>query len=178
MVDSGADITIMGGDLFKRVATVAKLRKKDFKPPDKVPRNYDQQPFQLDGRLDLDVSFQDKTMTTPVYVKMNAKEQLLLSEGVCCQLGILSYHPDVKPRKITKGDQPGAEGTARVPTVRVKLVQSARLPPNQSVVAEARLTDSDGHGGPLLIEAHEPLKRERGIQIIDSLVSTCDEDTV
>ena len=27
VVDSGADITTMGGDLFKRVATVAKLRK-------------------------------------------------------------------------------------------------------------------------------------------------------
>ena len=79
VVDSQADITIMGGDLFKPVATVAKLRKKDFKPPDKVPRNYDQQPFRLDGRLDLDVSFQDKTMTTPVYVKMNAKEQLTSS---------------------------------------------------------------------------------------------------
>ena len=44
VVDSGANITIMGRDLFKHVATVAKLRKKDFKPPDKVPRNYDQ-PF-------------------------------------------------------------------------------------------------------------------------------------
>ena len=65
VVDSGVDITIMGGDLFKRVATVAKLRKKDFRPSDKVPRNYDQQPFRLDGCLDLDVSFQDKTMTTP-----------------------------------------------------------------------------------------------------------------
>ena len=59
VVDSGADITIMGGDLFKRVTKVAKLW--NFKPPDKVPRNYDQQPFRLDGRLDLDVSFQDKT---------------------------------------------------------------------------------------------------------------------
>ena len=59
--------------------------------------------------------------------------------------------------------------------MRVKLVQSARLPPNQSIVAEARLTDSDGHGGPLLIE---PIKSERGIQIVDSLVSTCDEGTV
>ena len=37
-VDSGADITIIERDLFKRVATVAKLRKKNFKPPDKVPR--------------------------------------------------------------------------------------------------------------------------------------------
>ena len=96
---------------------------------------------------------------------MNANEQLLLS-GVCRQLAILSYLPDVKPCKITKGDQPSAEGTACVPTVRVKLVQSARLPPNQSVVAEARLTDSDGHGGPLLIEPNEPIKSERGIQLV------------
>ena len=49
IVDSGADITIVGGDMFKRVAAVAKLRKRDFKPPDKTPRNYDQQPFRLDG---------------------------------------------------------------------------------------------------------------------------------
>ena len=47
MVDSGADITIMGGEMFKWVAVVAKLKKKDFKPPDKTPRNYDQQPFHL-----------------------------------------------------------------------------------------------------------------------------------
>ena len=63
-------------------------------------------------------------------------------------------------------------------TVRVKLVQSARLPPNHSNAAEARPTNSDGHGGPLLIEPNELIKKERGIQTIDSLVSTCDEGTV
>ena len=40
IVDSGADITIMGGTAFKQVASVAKLRKRDFKQPDKIPRNY------------------------------------------------------------------------------------------------------------------------------------------
>ena len=29
---------------------------------------------------------------------MDAKEQLLLSEGVCRQLEIIQYHPDVVPR--------------------------------------------------------------------------------
>ena len=38
--DTGADISIIGGNLFKNVATVARLRK-DFKPTDKAPRNYD-----------------------------------------------------------------------------------------------------------------------------------------
>ena len=80
--------------MFKEVAAVAKL-KKNFRKPDKTPRNYDQQPFSLDGVMDLEVTFGDKTMHTPVYIKMNAYDQLLLSEGVC-QLGIESYHPDVE----------------------------------------------------------------------------------
>jgi len=99
IVDSGSDITILGGEIFKKVATVARLHKRDFKPPDKTPRNYDQQTFTLDGRIDVDVTFQDKVMKTPVYVKMDAPEELLLSEGICRQLGILSYHPHVEPRQ-------------------------------------------------------------------------------
>ena len=35
VVDSGSDITILGREMFKRVATVGQLHKKDFKPPDK-----------------------------------------------------------------------------------------------------------------------------------------------
>ncbi len=96
IIDSGADITIIGGILFKKVAAVAKLKKKDFKKPGKTPRTYDQKPFKLDGRMDLDISFGDKTMCTPISINMNAKEQLLLSEGVCHQLGIVTYHSDVQ----------------------------------------------------------------------------------
>ena len=95
VIDSGADITIVGGDLFKRVAAAARLKKKNFKKPDKVPKTYDRRTFALDGRMDLDVSFNGVTMNTPVYIKLDAPEQLLLSEGVCQQLGIISYHPDI-----------------------------------------------------------------------------------
>ena len=96
VIDNGADITIIGGSLFARVASAAHLKKRDFKKPDKTPRNYDQRPFTLDGRMDLDIKFQGKTMCTPVYIKMDSHEQLLLSEGVCRQLGILTYHPSVE----------------------------------------------------------------------------------
>ena len=68
LVDTGADITIMGSELFKKVAAVAGLKKRQFKPADKQPHTYDRHQFKLDGRLDLDVSFNDKTMHTPVYV--------------------------------------------------------------------------------------------------------------
>ena len=36
-VDTGTDLTIMGGDMFKQVAAVARLRKKVFQPADRTP---------------------------------------------------------------------------------------------------------------------------------------------
>ena len=96
LIDTGADITIIGGKLFERVATVARLRKRHFKKPDKIPRTYDQKTFTLDGRMDLEITFDDKTMCTPVYIKMDAADQLLLSEGVCRQLGVVTFHPKVE----------------------------------------------------------------------------------
>ena len=96
VIDTAADISIMGGEMFKKVAAVAKLRKRDFKTTDKTPYNFDGKPFRLDGKLELDVSFGDRTMKTDVYIKMDTSEQVLLSEGVCRQLGIVTYHPDVE----------------------------------------------------------------------------------
>ena len=97
VIDSDADITIINADLFKNIEATAKLRKKAIKQPDKVPLpyTYDQKPFQLDGHIDLDISSDGCTMCTPVYAKMDAKDQLLLSEGVCSQLHILTYYPAV-----------------------------------------------------------------------------------
>ena len=109
IVDSAADITIMGGNAFKQVAAAAKFKKKDFKPPDRVPHNYDRRPIHLDGWVNLDVEFLDKAMNTPIYIKMDAHEQLLLSEGVCQQLGIISYHPEVQafpPKKESENSPP------------------------------------------------------------------------
>ena len=98
LIDSGAKITIMGGELFKKVATVNRLKKKDFKP-DKIPKTYSRETFTLDGVMELHVSFGERTMKTSVYIKMDAYDQLLLSEGVCRQLGIISYRSDVHPGK-------------------------------------------------------------------------------
>ena len=99
-----------------KVTAVVKLRKKDFKPADKTPYNYDKKPFQLDGKLELDVSFQDCTMTTDINVRMDVSEPPLLSERVCRQLGIVTYYPEVN------ASQPLAQevGTAvSIPTMKV-----------------------------------------------------------
>ena len=160
IVDSAADITIMGGKLFKQVANVARLHKKDFKPADKTPCTYNRQPFHLDGRVDLDIVFCDKTMRTPVYIKMDAPDELLLSEGVCRQLDIVTYHKDVCPRKT------GEEQKA-VKTVRVNLVQTVRFLPHQSITVQVKI---DGKEGTLLVEPDNELEAVTGVQVEDTLV--------
>ena len=35
--------------------------------PDKTPRTYDQKPLTLDGRMDLEVQFEDNAVHTPIY---------------------------------------------------------------------------------------------------------------
>ena len=63
---------------------------------------YVHEPFTLDGMMEQDIAFREKTIRTPVYVKMDAHDQLL-SEGVCHQLGILLYHTDVEVWRYKKG---------------------------------------------------------------------------
>ncbi len=119
IIDSGADITIIGGSLFKKVAAVAKLKKKDFKKADKTPHTYDQKPFSLDGRMELDITFQDKAIKTTVYIKMDAHDQLLLSERVCRQLGVISYHSEVEKwrgGRLKRKEASTEKSTAQVPT--------------------------------------------------------------
>ena len=129
VVDTAADITIMGGKLFALVAASARLKKKDFRKPDKVPRSYDRRVFQLDGCMELDVTFEGTTLTTTVYIKMDAFDQLLLSEGVCRLLGIVTYHPSLVARRPRAHKE---EVAPLVPSIRVHLVQSLKIPPNCS----------------------------------------------
>ena len=65
VIDTGADITIMGGELFDQIAAAAHLRK-DFRKSDKTPRTYVREPFCLDSCTDLDISFNEKITRTTV----------------------------------------------------------------------------------------------------------------
>ena len=134
VINSGADITIMGPDLFKGVTAAARLKKSAFRKPDKVPYMYDHQPFTLHGKLDLNISFDDVSMHTTV--KMDARDPLLLSEGVCHQLGIISYHPSVCPPIPSCAETVGPpDQDTKVPAVHMQQVQSVRLPPLTATIA-------------------------------------------
>ena len=167
-MDTGADITVMGSELFKKVAAVAGLKKRQFKPADKQPHTYDRRQFKLDGRLDLDVSFNDKTMYTPVYVKMDAYDDLLLSEGVCWQLGIVTCHLHVESnRSNAVVDKP----TLLIRSIRISLVDSVRLAPHSSTLTSVKLEASD-LSGPLLLEqtCHLAEQGYDGLEVAKSLV--------
>ena len=101
LIQMGSDIMIVKGELFKHVAAAARLQKKRFKPPDKSPCMYSNQPFHLGGRMDLQLLFGEKDLVTPVYIKMDAPNSLLLSEGVCHQLNIVCYHQCVQPHRTS-----------------------------------------------------------------------------
>ena len=202
IIDSGADITIMGGVLFKKVAAVARFRKRELKRPDKKPRNYDHTPFTLDGRIDMDVTFDGRAMRTPVYIKADAHDQLLLSAGVCRQLGIFQYHPDVEPwrggrRQNRASCGSGARGettrltpentssnsgrtmhqsrvpVVEVPTVRIRTIQSVRLLPHQGALVAVQVEGGE-HLGKSGVALLEPSQPDPLLCVQDSLLQVQD----
>ena len=165
VIDSGADITILGGELFRRVAAVARLKKSQLKKSDKVPRTYDRRTFTLDGKMDLDISFGGTTMRTPVYIKMDAPEQLLLSEGVCRQLDIISYHPGVVPKpQTTQGHQVETPSLAEseVTKTRGDGTKTQGQPMHQSGVRKKPQPDDTHEGDQPRLETRNPTSGVEG----------------
>ena len=198
IIDTGADITIMGGELFKKVAFTAKLRKKNFHKPDRTPHTYDRKPFQLHGKIELEIAFAGKTLLTSVYVKMDAHDQLLLSEGVCSQLGILEYHKDVWPGRdlhstVTSQtadiDQTNQEtnavqcsqGTADrtgVPptrTYQVRLQRPVTIPANKVVSVPVEVEEDCFRVGPLLLECDESIAKNCGLTVEETFFQPTEE---
>ena len=177
IIDTAADITIVGGRLFKRIATIARLKKKDLKPPDKKPRTYDQRTFTLDGRMDLDITFDGRTMCTPVYIKMDAQDQLLLAEGVCRQLGIVNYHPEVETWRggsKVRDSSNSSDGIVTVPLVRVSMLQSVRVLPHHSTLVTVKVDGEITTSGSLLLQPEESMA---GLLVEESLVTVQNDST-
>ena len=72
-----------------------------------------------------------------IYIKMDAHDQLLLSEGVCSQLGIWEYHKNVWPGRELGTDVLNTSGEAAVTlvrTFRVSLSEPVIICANKSTV--------------------------------------------
>ena len=172
VVDTGADISIMGAELFKTIAAATRMTKKCLKPVDKSAFTFDHKPIRLDGKLELDIVFDGKTLCTPIYLKMDSTDQLLLSEGVCRQLGIVSYHPSVLAKKRSTATE---KSPVRVPMVRVSLLESVSVPPQRCITAKAKLEGGEGLEGPVLLEqALDSSTATAAVRLTDSLLNRVD----
>ena len=70
---------------------------------------------------------------------------------MCRQLGIVVYHPSIEQTKVPNKD---SDANALVPTIRVCLVQSLRLPPNRGAVVPVCCEGNvEQCQQPLLVEA-------------------------
>ena len=124
----------------------------------------DQKPFSLEERMKLDVKFCDKKMKTTIYVKINAHDQLPLSEGVCHQLGIVQYHPDVCVWQASKQTE------LPVPQVKlsdIKVARKVRVLPQQCSVVSVKLIGVHNSQDSLLLE---PVNLDGGLQVEPTLI--------
>ena len=179
VIDTGADITIMGGELFKKIAKAARLKKRDFKQEDRTPCTYDRKQFKLHGRMDLQVVFDGNMLVTPIYIKMDAHDQLLLSEGVCSQLGILEYHKNVWPGRELLSDSPTSSGGAAVPLVRtfhVCLSELVTIPANKGTVVSVHVEmDKAANPVSLYLEGNGAVCKNTGLIIDRALLQPSDD---
>ena len=101
VIDSGSDITIVGGELFKYVATIARLRKSQFHKPDKIPKTYNGRTFTLDGVKDLDITFSGVTMKHP-----HMSKQLRQSRSSLVRANVGSYGLSITTQMLRTGGEP------------------------------------------------------------------------
>ena len=57
IIDTGSDITIISGNMFKIVIVKAGLKKEEFKTANKQAFTYNKQWITLDGQMDVNTSF-------------------------------------------------------------------------------------------------------------------------
>ena len=101
--------------------------------------------------MDLEIIFIGKVLHTPIYIKMDAHDQLLLSEGVCSQLGFVEYHQNVWPGRTL----PSTLDTSVVAR-QVRVLRSTAVPAGRAVRVAVNVSDSNGQSNcsPLVFFSH------------------------
>ena len=58
MIDTGSEISIISGELFKTIIDTAQLRSETLKPADRRACAYNEQLISLDGQMDVTIAFE------------------------------------------------------------------------------------------------------------------------
>ena len=93
MVDTGASATILSFEQFKRISQKADIPVSALSAPDVVLRDYSQRPIPVGAKVELELSFNSKSMVAPVYVRGSGSaesEACLLGTNVVIPLGMMA----------------------------------------------------------------------------------------
>ena len=115
-------------------------------------------------------------MRTPVYIKMDAQEQLLLSEGACSQLGLVTYHTEVSgTNSHTPSVTKDKSHHANVPMVSVPLVKSTHILPHSTTSVKVRIMTDSLYPQQFLVESDQNMESTFGVQLADALLEPSED---
>ena len=101
MVDKGSSATILSFDLFKRIGKKANIPVSALSAPDVVLRDYNQRPIPIGAKVELELSFNGKSVVVPVSVQGSGRtesEAYLLGTNVVIPLEMMAPAGGVEPK--------------------------------------------------------------------------------
>ena len=128
MVDTGSSATILSFELFKKIGKSANIPVTALSKPDVVLRDYNKRPV---AKVELTVRFEDRSVTTPVYIRASGSDELetcLLGTNVIFPLGLMQPAAGV----CHKEDGHASTGS-------VCLVQAKRVPVRMGTYLDAKV---------------------------------------
>ena len=98
--------------------------------------------------MDVTISFESHNIKTIIYVKLQAPDQLLLSESVCRELGIVKYHSlvdsaesEVMEESHSRQKEKENDNKSENTTAKVKMIHTVRIPANHAAVVPIQVVD-------------------------------------
>ena len=120
--------------------------------------------------MDLEIIFDGRTMRTPIYIKMDAADQLLLSEGVCRQLGVVTFHPNVEQWRGRSKRAQKNPATSSTPQESENPPSAASNPETHDSSSSSSSTETPGSTEPsATTEAKVPAVRVNRVQSVHLL---------
>ena len=138
LVDPGSSATIMSFNLFQKIGKAAHIPASALQKPDVALRDYSQNSIAIGACVHLAISFQDLSITTPVYIYPNESvhsEQCLLGTNVVIPLNLMVPHANLVPHPSASESPHSYPAT----TAMIQLVKAARIPARTGIVVDAVL---------------------------------------
>ena len=164
IIDTGSDITIISGELFENIVDAVQLSSETFKPANKQACAYNGQTISLDDQMDVTISFESHNIKTITYVKLQAPDQLLLSESVCQELDIVKYHSlvdsaesEVMEESHSRQKEKENGNKSENTIAKVKMIHTVRIPANHAAVVPIQVVDETDETDFLLLEPNPVL---------------------